>query len=297
MKAKIFPRSSLFFFNIFLIFMLIFSSCQKYQSPEVSPAYQEKYNQAYGADPLQRFDLFLPEGRNEHTQMILVLHGGGWVSGEKEYVNYYAKRFSDFGFAAASMNYRLANDSVHYGEMLADIDSMIGCVLKNAGLWSIGIGQVNLFGYSAGGHLALLYSYSVDKNRMVRSVISLAGPTDLQDSLLWKDQALYKEIRLMTGDTLPANWSKANPICFISQNNPPTLLIHGEIDSLVPVSQSIKLNHALESYGATVKLSLFENETHFFTPDATIEATNQIRNFLLNHSTLTSNLDERVVSP
>jgi len=274
-------RTSVKYLPVFLLlFLLVYSGCHKTQPAEADLPYQEKFDQPYGVDSLQRFDLFLPEGRNENTGMVIVIHGGGWVSGEKEYVDYYARRFADYGYAAVSMNYRLANDSVNYHDMLNDIDSMIGCISRNSGQWGIRGGQVALFGYSAGGHLALLYSYSRDKGRNVRSVISLAGPTDLQDSLLWQTPGMYKEIGLMAGTTSPVTWTEANPVHFLSSTNPATLLIHGTNDSVVPVSQSLKLKELLEATNANVNLLLLEDESHVYSTEATKQFLDESNRFL-----------------
>ena len=273
--------TSVKYFPVFLLlFLLVYSGCQKTRPVGLPATYQEKFDQPYGPDSLRQYDLFLPQGRNQSTKMIIVIHGGGWVSGEKEFIDYYARRFSDFGYAAVSMNYRLANDSVHYQDMLNDIDSMIGCTSRNSGQWGIGNGKVALFGYSAGGHLALLYSYSRDKGRNVGSVISLAGPTDIQDNLLWESPGLYEEIGFMAGNTLAVTWTQANPVHFISATNPATLLIHGTNDSIVPVSQSLKLKELLEATNVKVNILLLENETHSYSSQATKRLLEETRRFL-----------------
>lgn len=263
-----------------LLFLVAISGCRKSTTTEANLPFQERYNQVYGADTLQQYDLFLPEGRDHQTEIILVIHGGGWISGKKEEWNYYAQRFCDFGFAAISMNYRLANDSIHYLEMLDDIDSMIMCISRNTDTWGIGSGRIALFGYSAGGHLALLYSYSRDKGQNISSVISLAGPTDVQDSLLWESPGLYNNIVLMTGDPDPADWHPANPVSCISAANAATLLIHGTNDSIVPFSQSVKLNQLLAASFTPVQLLLLEDETHFFSAAATEIFLNATKQFL-----------------
>ena len=267
---------------LFLTSLLVMAGCRKKQAEETVLPYQETANLVYGADSLQHYDLFLPAGRNQQTRVIVLIHGGGWVSGEKQDCDYYAMRFARLGFAAISMNYRLANDSVHYADMLDDIDSMAVCIRKNAGHWSIGSGQLSLFGYSAGGHLALLYSYSRDKARAVKSVISVAGPTNIQDSLLWHIPWFYQDIKLMTGDTMPEHWTNGNPVDFVSATNPPTLLIHGSNDSLIAVSQSLNLSMLLQASGVPVKLLVLQNETHFFSAEATFKVIDETKSFIDN---------------
>ena len=263
-----------------LLFLLTTSGCKKSQPVVAVAPYQEKYNQAYGNDSLRQFDLFLPEGHDQHTKVILLIHGGGWVSGDKWYCENYAKQFAAKGFAAVSMNYRLANDSIHFREILDDIAAMIDCISQNSGKWGVRNGLVALFGYSAGGHLALLYSYSSDSKRNVGAVVSLAGPTDVQDTLLWESPGLLDDIKLMTGDTLPTNWPQANPVHFINPTNPPTFLIHGNHDEVVPVSQSVTLNRILVDSNLQVKLLLMENETHNFSYTAIAKFLDETKKFL-----------------
>ncbi len=266
--------------KLFLVFLIISTGCKKTPPAGSVAPYQEEYSLAYGSDSLQRFDLFLPEGHDQHTRVILLIHGGGWISGDKRDCDYYAMRFSAYGLAAISMNYRLANDSVHCPEMLADIDSMISCIAKNTVQWGIAGDQISLFGYSAGGHLALLYSYSMDKNRKIKSVISLAGIADVQDSLLWNNPKMYHDIKLMAGDTIPGNWTLVNPVSFVSATNPPTMLIHGTNDSLVPASQSIKLYEIKKALNNPVRLMLLEHETHTFSAEAIAAFLIETRSFL-----------------
>ena len=264
------------------VFMTL-TSCRK-DLPDLPEAPSlELFDLSYGNKPIQRYNLFLPKWHDDSTMVILVIHGGGWVAGDKSYVDYYARRFSDLGFAAVSMNYRLAGASVHYPEMLDDIGSMLQVISQNSGVWGIGTGPVAIFGYSAGGHLALLYSYSRNTDGKIGSVISLAGPTDIQDRRLWETPGLYDEIVLMADDPDPAGWSIANPVQFVSPANPATLLIHGTNDSVVPFSQALILTQALKTIQNPVELYTLENETHYFTAGGTEKFLAETKRFLEYH--------------
>lgn len=265
MTRNPFLRYTLYPLLLTLFFLIILTGCQKSKPETVVSAADSQYNQAYGADSLQQFDLFLPEGHGQKTKVVLLIHGGGWVGGDKWFCQDYARQFAAYGYAAVSMNYRLANDSIHCQEILADIDSMIGCITRNTGRWGVRNGQIALFGYSAGGHLALLYPYSTDPERHIGAVVSLAGPTDVLDSLLWQSPGLLDDIRLMTGDTVVSRWANTNPINFVSATVPATLLIHGINDEVVPVAQSMKLKQALDASSANSTLILMQNETHYYS--------------------------------
>ena len=278
MMSKTIPVSTLFI-HFLVVMVLLLASCGDKTETAVAP-YMELLDQPYGTDSLQRYDLFLPKGHDQNTRVILLIHGGGWVAGEKEGVNPFAKGFADLGFACVSMNYRLANDSVDFRDMLDDIGSMTGFIPAHASLWGVGKDPLAIFGYSAGGHLALLYSYSRNQDGAIGQVISLAGPTDLQDSVFLGYPDLYAKIKLMAGDTTPSNWTAANPIRFIRASIPPTMLIHGTDDDMVPVSQSQKLFLALSVSSSPYKLLLLKNETHFISPEGTMTFLKETKNFL-----------------
>jgi dipeptidyl aminopeptidase/acylaminoacyl peptidase len=85
----------------------------------------------------------------------------------------------------------------------------------------------------------------------------------------------------MAGNPSPATWATANPIHFIGEPNPPTMLIHGTSDQIVPVSQAYKLNEALERSNIKVKMLILENEPHHdFSSAAVTQFLNEARLFI-----------------
>src|SRR5690242_1320535 len=91
---------------------LLFTSCQKDQGAGPVPLSAEtKLNIAYGSDPTQNMDIYLPSGRTTaSTKVIILVHGGGWNQGDKSdftaYVDTLKKRLP--GYAVFNINYRLA---------------------------------------------------------------------------------------------------------------------------------------------------------------------------------------------
>jgi acetyl esterase/lipase len=255
---------------LFLVFLCVFvlPGCRKVNTAAPDAYYTEQFNLSYGTNLLQTCDLFLPEGRNRDTRTVILLHGGGWVSGEKEYMNGYARALALSGIAAVSINYRLACDTVHCDDILDDVDSAICFVGAHSAEWAIGSKRPALLGYSAGGHLALLFACSRDHRRRVGAVVSLAGPADLQDSLLWKSPGLLADIRLLTGDTLPEHWDIFSPVYFANNPHPPLLLIHGNSDSVVPINQTCTFSEKASRHCGPVAILLLDHETHYYSAAA-----------------------------
>lgn len=209
-------------------------------------------NLKYGKDSLSNYDLYLPAGRTPTTPILVLIHGGAWVMGDKsDFMDDWAEEFCDDKIIVANMNYRLLGSGITCLGMMQDIHTLLFNLKQNAATYGIPNENYNLLGSSAGGHLALLYAYSVKNAYSIRSVISLAGPTNLNDEKFktltedgWGMQGLYKKL---LGEEFVKD-SKAvisvSPIYHIK--NIPTLMIHATDDDVVPFSQSKQLDDSLQ---------------------------------------------------
>ena len=116
------------------------------------------YDVAYGTDSLQRMDLHFVEGRDAATPLVMLIHGGGWMAGDKHDADFMREALFARGINVVNVNYRLGGETVHYPEMMADIDAAIGYLLSHAREWGVRSSGIVLWGGSAGAHLALLLS-------------------------------------------------------------------------------------------------------------------------------------------
>src|SRR5689334_10403546 len=128
----------------FCIALVSLISCNKDREEKVVPAGDAKavYNDvAYGDDPLQKMDVYLPPGRSmEHTPILLMIHGGGWWQGDKK--SYEGGGTDSFfnlnGYAVIYMNYRVAiSDKTRYPVQLDDIDSAISFMASKRSEWQV----------------------------------------------------------------------------------------------------------------------------------------------------------------
>lgn len=112
---------------------------------------------AYGKDPLQVLDLWLPRARAGKAPLVLYVHGGGWKRGSKDSATGRAKpvHYPEQGYAFASINYRLV-PAATVEQQAADVASALAAVLAKADALGIDRTRVVLMGHSAGAHLVAL---------------------------------------------------------------------------------------------------------------------------------------------
>ena len=108
-------------------------------------------------------DVYLPMTTPaEGHPVILVVHGGAWISGDKWTIAGYARELAESGFAAIAINYRLAPQH-KFPKQVDDVRQALVWTSENAPEYSLNLNRVGLFGYSAGGHLVSLVSSLAEK--------------------------------------------------------------------------------------------------------------------------------------
>lgn len=266
MSIKKFPRIVLGL----TLFIIVGSGCRKSDNHElVRLKAEERTDVAYGSHTNNKFDVYLPEGRDISTPVIVFLHGGFWSEGDKSMFTVLARYFQSKGYAAVNMNYRLtgtAENNIHPAQV-NDIGKAIDFVSSNAAAWNISSQKFAVLGASAGAHLALLYTYAYNSGDKVKTVISLAGPTNFTDMRnAGPQQALV--IQAFLGATFQANpqaYVQASPVTHVSAGSKPTLLFHGKADLVVPYQQSADLKARLDQFNVPNKFILAENVGHELT--------------------------------
>ena len=149
-------------------------------SSEAPILYEEKTNLSYGEYERNKLNLYIPKNKVSNG-LVLFIHGGAWISGDKKDYIDSCKLYSSYGYLSATMNYRYASEDVTCDDILQDITNAISFIISYVSSYDIDIDGLMLGGHSAGGHLSLLYGYKCKDISPVpvKGVISLAGPTDL----------------------------------------------------------------------------------------------------------------------
>lgn len=227
-------------------------------------------NVSYGNDTAQKLDVYLPANRDAaNTNVILFIHGGSWVGGDKTEFNdaIAALRTKLNDYAIFNMNYRLASTQNRFPAQMKDIQSALDFIKDKAGEYNINANKICLVGASAGAHLALLQAYKNNGDGKIKAVIDLFGPADLTD--LYNNHPIPQEARYVlmnllgktpTSDT--ALYKQASPVSFVNAQTVPTLIFHGTDDIVVPIAQSNALKAALLKNNVKVEMTSYASEGH-----------------------------------
>jgi acetyl esterase/lipase len=273
-------------------FVVLFSSCTK---NDVGSKQQESQNDSlpavnykdvsYGNDANQKLDVYLPALRNEHTRLVIIIHGGGWNSGDKSDFNSYITEFQNRlpGYALANLNYRLVTASGNYFPTQEnDINAAITFLKSKAKDYKISESFIYV-GISAGAHLALLQGYKHNDVLQPKGIVSFFGPVDLERLYVNSDSSIPQQLKFIMNATLdvdPNIFYNSSPINYVSSSSAPTLMLHGDQDRLVPVEQAYMLQTKLEENGVFNKLIVYPGEGHGWVGKDLEDSFQQVTSFI-----------------
>ena len=247
-------------------------------------------------------DLYLPPGEGRHP-VVLYVHGGGWIGGNTRH----SGALSDFpralarlaaeGFVVASVEYRLSAEAP-FPAALQDVRAALRFLRTNAAKYRIDPGKAAIWGGSAGGQLSALTALSCgDRTLDPESKDSPpAGSECVQGAVIWYGVFDFAPVVARPEANASAFLGckqgcadavrRASPITYLDARDPPLLLIHGEQDRVVDVSQSRNYEAAARKLGVPVKSIYIPGVDHSFvgqspevTRKATLEATNATFDF------------------
>ena len=255
------------------------------ETPKVPEGVTVHRDVAYVTDghERQKLDLYVPD-TGENLPLIIWVHGGAWKGGDK--THFTPKEYLKAGYAGASLNYRLSQHAV-FPAQIEDVKAAVRWLRANAGTYRLDPNRFAAWGSSAGGHLVAMLGttsdvaeFEVGENLKVSShvqaVVDYFGPTDflqmdtqrLPDGLV-HDAPDSPESQLVGGPIQEHKdrVARANPITYVSKDDCPFLIIHGDQDKLVPYQQSVLLKDALEGAGVPVTLYRVEGGGHGWFKD------------------------------
>jgi acetyl esterase/lipase len=189
-----------------------------------------------------KLNLFTPKGSDKALPLVVMVHGGCWISGGRVDYNYYGVKLAGAGYATATVDYRVA-DQAPYPAAVNDVRNAIQWLKDHAKTYNVDPDRIALLGGSAGGHLVELIGYSANTpttqypkgpGPKVKAVVAFYGWSDLTDpkvrDFYWNEAFLGKKYA-----DAPDLYKEASPITHVSRQSPPTILLQGTIDSVVPM--------------------------------------------------------------
>ncbi len=233
------------------------------------------------------FDVLKPKTKANGAAVIFMV-SGGWISAYSP-PQLTATRFNDLlekGFTLIAVRHG-SSPKYLIPEIVSDVRRAVRYIRHNAKQWGIDPNRLGVFGGSAGGHLSLVLGTASDngdpnakedfmkESNRVASVVAYFPPVDLRPLA----RGLNPTRTGGTLDRFPAlNFEKEkapdySPIVHVSPDDPPTLLIHGDKDDLVPINNSKIIHEAFQKNNVKSEFIIIEGAGHGFRGEDAKRAT------------------------
>jgi len=266
--------------------------CQQKQSPRYTiPEDVEHVRDVEfgkGGPRALTLDILRPKVKpKEPMPVIVFVHGGGWRMGKKEGGIARVIPLAQRGYFCVTINYRLSDEAV-FPAQIEDCKCAVRFVRARAKEYGVDPDRVGAWGTSAGGHLVALLGTAGDAGDLegkggwdkysskVQAVCDYFGPTDFMKYIEDAQKAGkdIEEMKRQNADNAISKllggpfWEKrdlcrkASPITYVSKDDPPFLICHGDKDELVPLSQSEALRDALKKAGVECTLHVVKGAAH-----------------------------------
>ncbi|MCM8785387.1 MAG: alpha/beta hydrolase [Candidatus Omnitrophica bacterium] len=232
--------------------------------------YRKVKNKELFLDIIKRVD-----EENKKLPVIVYIHGGGWISGNKETGLNKLLPFVENGYLGVSISYRLSNEA-KFPAQIEDCKCAIRFLRANSEKYNIDSEKIGVWGESAGGNLVCLLGVTDDNtfnnsgewkgySSRVSAVCDWFGRTNFLIDIKRSEEGPYVYISKLLGGPIEENLEKAikvSPYYYETKNCPPFLIVHGENDNIVPYSQSEMFYNKLKKNKVDVTLIKVKNAGH-----------------------------------
>ncbi len=235
-----------------------------------------------------KLDLYIPRNITTPVPLVVSFHGGGWVAGSKEGSALHLLRYMQMGFAVANVGYRLGRVSPAPAAV-EDTRCALRWLTRRSKELKIDPKKIVLTGASAGGHLALItgmlpagnpfdracptddstrWVSGVEPALSVAAVINQFGITDLEDVLSGPNAKHYAIEWFGAVSNREALAKSVSPLSYVRPGLPAIFSVHGDADTLVPYSHSVRLHDALKKAGVVNEMMTIPGGGHGGFPPA-----------------------------
>jgi len=227
-----------------------------------------------------RLDVYRSADARGASPVLLFFHGGGWIMGSKRDAfpeAHPAPRSAERswpsmlpyvrrGLAVVSVDYRLARVAAAPAAV-DDSRQALAWVAEHGAEYGLDPQRVVTIGASAGGHLALMVAFAPESPVRVRGTIDLYGITDVPPLLATADVHPWATEWIGTATDASDLARRMSPLTLVRPGLPPVLIVHSDVDAVVPYDQAERLAGALRSAGVSVDLVTLPGGEHgFLTP-------------------------------
>lgn len=234
-------------------------------------------NVVYGQVGSKRLvmDMLFPAATNSPRPVIVSLHGGAWTQGNKSVGTSWlaAPELIKRGYVFTSINYRLAPRH-KFPAQLEDAKCAVRFLRAHAAEYNLDPNRIVVMGSSAGGHIAALVGTAdadvgfdtsggwTNESSRVQAVVDMFGHSDLYYAVQ-RGEGLRLIAQAVFGSKNSEEiLRRASPVTYVSPDDPPFLLVHGEHDGIVPLRQSELMKAALEKAGVPVEMIVVKHAGH-----------------------------------
>jgi len=258
----------------FIILILLFSSCApKDPSFDRSKLGTAEHDVTYCTinELPQKMDVYYPSADGPWPA-VLYVHGGSWYQGDKADGENWS-RLNENGYLVVPVNYRLGDYQTKFPAMIEDVKCAVRYLRAHSAEYNIDPDRIAALGVSAGGHLVALLGTAdesagwdvgeyLDQSSEVQAVIDISGISDFTSNIpSGLNTPIFYAFGHLAGKDTPENIA-VSPITYISTNDPPFLIIHGDRDGVVPVEQAKILHNKLTEESIASKLVIVEGGDH-----------------------------------
>ena len=232
---------------------------------------------AYGPLPAEQGDLYLPATPKTRRPAVVVIHGGGWVSGSRHGNDYFANVLASKGVVVLNIDYRLADKTLpdtRWPAQLVDAQLAVRFLRAHAAEFGIDTARFGAVGDSSGAQLAVFLGelpqivpgdeagLYPNQRPNVKAVVDQFGPMDLPGMGTYGIGSI--DAMFGTPTPPPADLLTASPIPSVTSHSAPVYIIHGQGDRVVPFGASQQLVAALTAHHVPVELVPYDGD-HGYT--------------------------------
>jgi acetyl esterase/lipase len=232
----------------------------------------------------QKLDIYLPATEtSEPFPLVIWMHGGGWVTGDKRHVG--VRYLLEDGYAIASVNYRLLDEALPPAQV-QDANAAASFLRREAETYGFDRDRFVLAGSSAGGRLTSLVGLSANNNVPEFGAdpdVRFAALMDFFGGVGANEEHLERfvdRVGSISETEREVILSQLNTLSYVDEGDPATLIVHGEKDKLVPIEDSEALAAVLEAAGVPVTFERFADRGHGMVRYLDAEVRSVVREFL-----------------